>query len=80
VEIATEQQRRVATNRNVEHHKAETQSEVDGGSSESRVEDREVDPGRRESSTGSDVSSSSEVQVGENRVGVDLSRKDLRKE
>ena len=64
--------------RHVEHHQRESHAEVDRRSGESRVEDREVDPRRGESSTGGDVSCSSERQVGQDRVRVNLGREDLK--
>jgi hypothetical protein len=61
----------------VEHHEGETHAEVDRRAGESRVEDREVDSGGGKTSTGSDVPSASERQVGQDRIGVDLRREDL---
>lgn len=63
---------------NIEHHEGEPHPEVDRRSGKPRVKDREVDPRGREPSSGGDVPSSSKVEVGEDRVGVDLGGEDLK--
>lgn len=63
--------------RDVEHHEAEAEAKVDGGSCEPRVERREVDARRRKATAGGDIPSASEREVGKNRVGVNLGGEDL---
>lgn len=52
-------------------------TQIDGGSCESGVEDAEGDSSRCKSSTGGDVSSTTKVQVAQNGVSVDLGREDF---
>lgn len=51
---------------------------VDARSGETGVEDAEGDAGCRESTTGGDVSSTSECQVAQDRIAVDLGGKDFK--
>ena len=52
-------------------------TQIDGWSRESRVENAEGNSSCSETSTGGNVSSTTKVQVAENRVSVDLGREDF---
>ena len=47
------------------------------GTRKSRIEDAEGDSSSGKSTTGCDVSSATECQIAQNRVGVNLGRKDF---
>jgi len=55
-----------------------SQSQVDGGASKTRVKNAKRDPRGGKSSPCRDVSSSTKVEIVEDRVSVDLGREDLK--
>lgn len=63
--------------RHIEQHQQRPHPEVDARSRETRIEDGERDPGRRESTAGGDVSSPAEGQVVQDGVRVDLGGEDF---
>lgn len=65
------------TRRHVEHHERQPETHVNGRPGETRVEDGKVDSGGGEPSSGRNVSSTSERQVGQDGLGVDLGREHL---
>ena len=67
-----DQVRRPQGQGDIEQQDQGTESKVDRGSGESRVQDAKRDPGRGESSSGCNVSGSSEVQIVQDRVRVYL--------
>ena len=61
----------------VEQQQEVTHTHVDAGSGETGVEDGERDTRRRETTTCRDVSSTTEGEIVEDRVAVDLGGEDL---